>query len=144
MGVPVTIFDGFGPIWSTYVGPIQTCDKVPKRSEIQGLLSPRSGILMDLGPCTSFLSWDSGNPGPQNVTCPKTLETQDLKTLIRSETLETQDLKMLIVARPRKPRTLKFGYVAKPWKPRTQNLKILMSRDFKVLGPYTIQYRISC
>ena len=22
MGVPVTIFDGFGPIWSTFVGPI--------------------------------------------------------------------------------------------------------------------------
>ena len=85
---------------------------------------------MDLVPCTSF--------------CRGTLETQDLKILICSETLETQDLKILIIARPWKPRTLKFEYVAKTWKPRTQNLKILMSRDFKVLGPYTIEYRISC
>ena len=76
--------------------------------------------------------------------CRGTLETQDLKILICSETLETQDLKILIVARPWKPRTLKLGYVAKPWKPRTQNLKILMSGDLKDLGPYTIQYRISC
>ena len=29
----------------------QTCAKVPKRFGIQGSLSPRSGILMDLGPC---------------------------------------------------------------------------------------------
>ena len=64
--------------------------------------------------------------------------------MIYRKTLETQDLKILIVARPWKPRTLKFGYVAKPWKPRTQNLKILMSRDLKVLGPYTIQYKFSC
>ena len=119
----------------------QTCAKVPKRSEILGSLSPRSGTLMDLGPCTSFLSWDSGNPGPQNCDMPqdprnpgaqncdiqrdpgntgpqnfdsrKTLGTQDLKIWIYGETLETQ------------------------------NLKILMSRDFKVLGPYTIQYRIA-
>ena len=68
------------------------------------------------------------------MTCRKTLETQDLKIVICSETLETQDLKILIVARPWKPRTLNFGYVAKPWKPRTQNLKILMPRDFKILG----------
>ena len=78
------------------------------------------------------------------VLCRKTLETQHLKILIYSETLKTQDLKIVIVARPWKPRTLKFGYVAKPWKPRTQNLKILMYRDLKDLGPYTIQYRISC
>ena len=121
----------------------QTCAKVPKRSEVLGSLSPRSGTLMDLGPCSPLLSWDSGNPGPQNCDMRKTLETQDLKILIWSETLETQDLKILIVARPWKPRTLQFGYVAKPLKPRTQNLKILMSRDLKVLGPYTIQYRIS-
>ena len=76
--------------------------------------------------------------------CRGTLETQDLKILICSETLKTQDLKILIVARPWKPRTLKFGYVAKPWKPRTQNLEMLMSRDLKVLGPYTIQYKITC
>ena len=76
--------------------------------------------------------------------CRKTLETQDGKILICSETLETQDLEISIVARPWKPRIPKFGYVAKPWKPRTQNLKILMSRDFKVLGPYTIQCIISC
>ena len=69
------------------------------------------------------------------VLCCKTLETQDLKILICSETLKTQDLKILIVARPWKPRTLKFGYVAKPWKPRTQNLKMLMSRGLKDLGP---------
>ena len=78
------------------------------------------------------------------VMCCKTLETQDLNISICSETLETQDLKIVIVTKPWKPRTLKLGYVAKPWKPRTQNLKILMSRDFKVLGPYTVQYRISC
>ena len=42
----------------------QTCAKVPKRFEILGSLSPRSETLMDLGPCTSFLPWDSGNPGP--------------------------------------------------------------------------------
>ena len=60
------------------------------------------------------------------------------------KTLETQDLKILIVARPWKPRILKFGYVAKPWKPRTQNLKIVMPRGLKDLGPYTIQCRISC
>ena len=60
---------------------------------------------MDLGPCTSFLPWDSGNPGPQNCVMPqdpgnpgpqncdsrKTLETQDLKIWIYGETLETQD-----------------------------------------------------
>ena len=57
---------------------IQTCAKVPKRFEILGSLSPRSGsqtldsanpdsgTLMDLGPCASFLPWDSGNPGPQD------------------------------------------------------------------------------
>ena len=97
----------------------QTCAKVPKRFEILGSLSPRSGTLMDLGPCTSFLPWDSGNPGPQNCVMPqdpgnpgpqdfdmqwdpenqgpqnfdsrKTLETQDLKIWICGETLETQD-----------------------------------------------------
>ena len=90
---------------------------------------------MDLGPCTPFLSWDSGNPGPQNCDMPQELGNPGLKILICSETLETQDLKILIVARPWKPRTLEFGYMAKPWKPRTQNLKILMSRDFKVLDP---------
>ena len=60
---------------------------------------------MDLGPSTSFLSWDSGNPGPQNCDMPqdtgnpgpqnfnsrKTLETQELKILICGETLETQN-----------------------------------------------------
>ena len=70
------------------------------------------------------------------LICRKTLETQDLKISICSETLKTHDLKILIVARPWKPRTSKFGYVAKPWKPRVQNLKMLMSRDFKVLGRY--------
>ena len=45
---------------------IQTCAKVPKRFEILGLLCPRSGTLVDLGPCMSFFPWDSGNPGPQN------------------------------------------------------------------------------
>ena len=92
----------------------------------------------DLGPCTSFLSWDSGNPGPQNCDMPQDPGNPGLKILICSETLETQDLKSLIVARPWKqwkPRTLKFGYVAKPWKPRTQDLKIVMSRDFKSLDP---------
>ena len=74
----------------------------------------------------------------------KTLETQDLNILICSETLKTQDLKILIVSKPWKPRTLKFGYVAKPWKPRTQNFKKIMSGDLKILGPYNIQYRISC
>ena len=28
---------------------------------------------MDLGPCTSFLSWDSGNPGHQNCDLPQDL-----------------------------------------------------------------------
>ena len=83
----------------------QTCAKVPKRFEILGSLIPRSGTLMDLGPCTSFLPWDSGNPGHQNCVMPqdpgnpgpqkfdsrKTLETQDLKIWICGETLETQD-----------------------------------------------------
>ena len=83
----------------------QTCAKVPKRFEFLGSLSPRSETLMDLGPCTSFLSWDSGNPGTQNCVMPqdpgnpgpqnfdsrKTLETQDLKIWICGETLETQD-----------------------------------------------------
>ena len=119
----------------------QTCAKVPKRSEILGSLSPRSGTLMDLGPCTSFLSWDPGNPGhqncdlpqdlgnpglrdfdmqrdpenpgPQNFDCRKTLKTQDLKIWICGETQETQN-------------------------PETQNA------DVSRLGPYAIQYRISC
>ena len=80
---------------------------------------PRFGTLMDLGPRTSFLSWDCGNPGPQNYDMPqdpgnpgpqyfdmqrdpgnpgpqnfesrKTLETQDLKIWICGETLETQN-----------------------------------------------------
>ena len=100
-------------------GSYQTCAKVPKRFEILGSLSPRSGTLMDLGPCTSFLPWDSGNPGPQNSVMPqyhgnpgpqdldmqwdpenpgpqyfdsrKTLETQDIRIWICGETLETQD-----------------------------------------------------
>ena len=49
----------------------QTCAKVPKRFKILGSLSPRSGTLMDLGPCSSFLPWDSGNPGPQNCVMPQ-------------------------------------------------------------------------
>ena len=36
-------------VWSQ-CGLMQTCAKVPKRSEILGSLSPRSGTLMDLGP----------------------------------------------------------------------------------------------
>ena len=70
--------------------PKQTCAKVPKRSEILGSLSPRSGTLMDLGLCTSLLSWDSGNPGPQSFSSRKPLETQDLKIWICGKTLETQ------------------------------------------------------
>ena len=123
----------------------QTCAKVPKRFEILSSLSPRSGTLD--GSWTLHVLVAVGLWKPQDlkiVLCRKTLETQDLNILICSETLKTQDLKILIVARPWKPRTLKFGYVAKPWKPRTQNLKILMSRGLKDLGPYTIQYRISC
>ena len=60
---------------------------------------------MDLGPCTSFLPWDSGspepkncdmqrdpgNPGPQNFDSRKTLETQDIKIGICDGTLETQN-----------------------------------------------------
>ena len=60
----------------------QTCAKVPKRFEILGSPSPRSGTLMDLGPCTSFLPWDSGNPGPQNCVMPQDPENpgpQNLK-----------------------------------------------------------------
>ena len=100
-------------------GSNQTCAKVPKRSEILGSLSPRPGTLMDLGPCTSYLSWDSGNPGPQNCDMSqdpgvpgtqdfdmqrdpgnpgpqnfdsrKILETQDFKIWICGETLETQN-----------------------------------------------------
>ena len=49
----------------------QTCAKVPKRFELLGSLSPRSGTLLDLEPCTSFLLWDSGNPGPQNCVMPQ-------------------------------------------------------------------------
>ena len=52
-------------------GSHQTCAKVPKRFEILGSLSSRSGTLMDLGPCSSFLLWDSGNPGPQNCVMPQ-------------------------------------------------------------------------
>ena len=91
----------------------------PKKIRDPGLLSPRSWTLMDLGPRTSFLSCDSGNPGPQNYDTPqdpgnpgpqdcdmrrdpgnpgpqnfdsrKTLKTQDLKILICGETLETQN-----------------------------------------------------
>ena len=94
-----------------------------KRFEILGLLSPRSGTLVDLGPCMSFLPWDSGNPGPQNCVMPQDPGNPGPQILICSETLKTKHLKILLVARPWKPRTLKFGYVAKPWKPRTQNLK---------------------
>ena len=74
---------------------------------------------MDLGPCTPFLPWDSGNPGPQNCDMPqdlgnpgphdfdmqrdpgnpgpqnfdsrKTLETQDLRIWLYGETLETHN-----------------------------------------------------
>ena len=67
---------GFAGHWAMFVLIIlincdQTCAKVPKRFEILGSLSPRSGTLMDLGPCTSFLPWDSGNPGPQNCVMPQ-------------------------------------------------------------------------
>ena len=69
----------------------QTCAKIPKRSQILGSLSPRSETLMDLEPCTSFLLWDSGNPGPQNFDSRKALETQDLTFWICGKTLETQN-----------------------------------------------------
>ena len=101
------------PLYPTY----QTCAKVSKRYEILGSLSPRSGTLMDLRHCTSFLSWDSGNsghcdlpqdpgnpvprdfdmqrdsenPGPQHFDGRKTLKTQDLKIWISGETQETQN-----------------------------------------------------
>ena len=110
----------------------QTCAKVPKRSEILGSLSPRSGTLMDLGPCTSFFSWDSGNPGPQDFDMQRDPGNPGPQKFDSRKTLETQDLKIWMWRNPGK------------WKPRTQNLKILMSRDFKVLGPYTIQYGIEC
>ena len=98
----------------------QTCAKVPKRFEILGSLSPRSETLMDLGPCTSFLPWDSGNPGPQHCVIPqdpgnpgpqnfdsrKTLETQDLKIWICGETLETQDPE---------PRNFDASRLKRPW-----------------------------
>ena len=105
----------------------QTCAKVPKRSEILGSLSPGSGTLMDLGPCTSFLSWDSGNPGPQNCDIPQDPGNPGPQNFDSSKTLGIQDLKIWI-----------YGETLE-----TQNLKILMSRDFKVIGPYTIQYRIA-
>ena len=60
---------------------------------------------------------DPENPGPPNFDSRKTLETEDLKIWICGETLETQD-------------------------PEPQNFDV--SRDLKDLGPYTIQYRISC
>ena len=66
--------------FSTCIVLKQACAKVPKRSEILGSLSPRSETLMDLGPCTPFLSWDSGNPGRQNCDMPQDLgnpEPQD-------------------------------------------------------------------
>ena len=118
------------------LNPDQTCAKVPERSEILGSLSPRSGTLMDLGPCTSFLSWDSGNPGhqnrdlpqdlgnpgpryfdmqrdpenpgPQNFNCRKTLKTQDLKIWTCGETQETQnpEPQNLYVSRLQSPWTL--------------------------------------
>ena len=86
----------------------QTCAKVPKRFEILGSLSPRSGTLMDLGPCTSFLPWDSGNPGPQNCVMPQDPgnpgpqyfdmqwdpENPGPQNFDSRKTLETQDLKI--------------------------------------------------
>ena len=144
-GVNFSSIWGFSDIGRIRSAPMsQTCAKVQKRSEILGSLSPRSGTLMNLGPCTSFLSWDSGNPGhqncdlpqdlgnpgprdfymqrdpenpgPQKFDCRKTLKTQDLKIWICGETQETQN-------------------------PEPQNFDVSI---LKVLGPYAIQYRISC
>ena len=105
----------------------QTCAKVPKRFEILGSLSPRSGTLMDLGLAHPFCRGTLETQDLKIVLCRKTLETQDLKILICSETLKTQDLKILIVARPWKPRTLNFGYVAKTLEtqdPKPQNCDV--------------------
>ena len=70
----------------------QTCAKVPKRFGIQGSLSPRSGILMDLGPCVVIFV--------ERLWKPRTP-------------------KFGYCAKPREPRTLKFGYHVKPRKPRS-------------------------
>ena len=131
------------PYWYRY----STTRLVPRIQK-----DPRSWVrwVQGLGPCwildlaRPFCRGTLETQDLKILICRKTLETQDLKILICSETLETQDLKVSIVARPWKPRTSKFGYVAKPWKPRAQNLNILISRDFKVLGRYTIHGRISC
>ena len=112
----------------------QTCAKVPKRFEILGSLSPRSGTLMDLGPCTSFLSWVSGNPGPQNFDMPQDPGNPGPQSFNSRKTLETQDLKIWICGKTLETKSQN----------RARNLKILMSRDFKVLERYTIQCRISC
>ena len=68
------------------------------------------------GPQDVDMQRDPGNPGPQNFGSRKTLETQDLKIWICDETLETQN-------------------------PEPQYFDL---ETFKFLGPYTIQYRISC
>ena len=68
------------------------------------------------GPQYFDMQWDPENPGPQNFDSRKTLETQDLKIWKCGETLETQD-------------------------PEPQNFDVSGLKD---LGPYTIQYRISC
>ena len=70
------------------------------------------------GPQDFDMQVDPGNPGPQSFNSRKTLETQGLKIWMCGKTLETQSQN------------------------RAQNLKILMSRDFKVLERYTIQCRI--
>ena len=65
---------------------------------------------MDLGPCTPFLSWDSGNPGAQNCDMPQDLgnpEPQDFdmqrdpgnpgpQNFDSRKTLETKDLRIWI------------------------------------------------
>ena len=68
---------------------------------------------MDLGPCTSFLSWDSGNPGHQNSDLPQDLgnpgprdfdmqrdpENPGPQNVDSRKTLKTQDLKIWICGR---------------------------------------------
>ena len=52
----------------------QTCAKVPKRFGIQSSQSPRSGILMDLGPCVVIFV-ERQNPGLKIWITRETQET---------------------------------------------------------------------
>ena len=104
---------------------------------------PRSWVrwVQGLGPWwildleTSFLSWDSGNPGHQNCDLPQDLGNPGPRDFDMQRDPENPGPQNFDCRKSLKTQDLKIWICGETQEPRTQNLKILMSRDFKSLDP---------